>query len=187
MHHVTHKRLQCLRKTQTHTHTRARKRRQHREWIQCLVQLRQKWRHVTKWEFHLVWEMSLKCCRIDNVLCFPYGGKQNNAITGICEHLRARTHTHTRVTFSIRTSSHNPPSVHHSRKSTTYHAHPYFPASIVHKYVTCSTSYSPQSHILRGTSRCWFWDKYKTHEYNVGRAYSCWMLILLVHHITSRL
>jgi hypothetical protein len=39
--------------------------------------------------------MSLKCCRIDNILCFPSGGKQNNAITGICKHLGARTHTHT--------------------------------------------------------------------------------------------
>ena len=26
---------------------------------------------------------------------FPSGGKQNNAITGICKHLGARTHTHT--------------------------------------------------------------------------------------------
>jgi hypothetical protein len=30
-------------------------------------------------------------------------------------------------------------------------------------------------------------DKYKTHKYSVGRAYSCWMLNLLVHHVTSRL
>jgi hypothetical protein len=37
--------------------------------------------------------MSLKCCRMDNVLCFPFGGKQNNAVTGICKHLGARTHT----------------------------------------------------------------------------------------------
>jgi hypothetical protein len=93
MRHVTHERLQYFCKTQTHTHTRARKRRQHREWIQCLVvQLRQKRRHVTKWECYLVWEMSVKCCRIDNVVS-PSGGKQNNAITGICKHLGARTHT----------------------------------------------------------------------------------------------
>jgi hypothetical protein len=32
-----------------------------------------------------------------------------------------------------------------------------------------------------------FSDKYETHKYIVGRAYSCWMLNLLVHHITSRL
>jgi hypothetical protein len=29
--------------------------------------------------------------------------------------------------------------------------------------------------------------KYKTHQYSVGRTYSCWMLNLLVHHVTSRL
>jgi len=28
-------------------------------------------------------------------------------------------------------------------------------------------------------------DKYKTHKYSVGRAYSCWVLKLLVHHLTS--
>jgi hypothetical protein len=36
---------------------------------------------------------------------FPLGGKQNNAITGICKHLRARKHTH--VNFGFITSSHN--------------------------------------------------------------------------------
>jgi hypothetical protein len=40
---------------------------------------------------------------------FPSGGKQNNAITGICKHLGARTHTHIHVTSSFSTSSHNPP------------------------------------------------------------------------------
>jgi hypothetical protein len=43
---------------------------------------------------------------------FPSGGKQNNAITGICKHLGARTHTHTHththVTFSFSTSFSNP-------------------------------------------------------------------------------
>jgi hypothetical protein len=37
MRHVTHERLQYLRKTHTHTHTCERKWRQHREWIECLV------------------------------------------------------------------------------------------------------------------------------------------------------
>jgi len=32
-----------------------------------------------------------------------------------------------------------------------------------------------------------FSDKCKTHKYGVGRAYSCWMLNLLVHHVTGRL
>jgi len=32
-----------------------------------------------------------------------------------------------------------------------------------------------------------FSDKYKTHKYSVGRAYNCWMLNLVVHHVTSRL
>jgi hypothetical protein len=48
--------------------------------------------------------------------------------------------------------------------------------------------YKNQSvHDVSGTSRCLFSDKYKTHEYSVGRAYSCWVFNLLVHHITSRL
>jgi hypothetical protein len=36
------------------------------------------------------------------------------------------------------------------------------------------------------TSRCLFSDKYKTHKYSASRAYNCWMLNLLVHHVTSR-
>jgi len=41
--------------------------------------------------------------------------------------------------------------------------------------------------MLYGAEVVFFWDKYKTHKYSVGRTYSCWMLNLLVHHVTSRL
>jgi len=41
--------------------------------------------------------------------------------------------------------------------------------------------------LLSGTSRCLFSDKYKTHKCSVGRAYSCWMLNLVVRHVTSSL
>jgi hypothetical protein len=37
---------------------------------------------------------------------------------------------------------------------------------------------------VRGTCRCLFSDKYKTLKYSVDRAYCCWMLNLLVHHVT---
>jgi len=37
------------------------------------------------------------------------------------------------------------------------------------------------------TSRCLFSDKYKTRKCRVDRAYNCWMLHLMVHHVTSRL
>ena len=39
----------------------------------------------------------------------------------------------------------------------------------------------------RGRNRCFFWEKYKTHKYSVGRKCNYWMLSLLVHHATSRL
>jgi hypothetical protein len=48
--------------------------------------------------------------------------------------------------------------------------------------------YKNQSvYAVSGASGCLFSDKYKTRKYSVGRAYGCWMLCLLVHHVTSRL
>jgi len=53
---------------------------------------------------------------------------------------------------------------------------------------TFHLGYKNQSvYAVSGTSRCLFSDKYRTNKYNVGRAYSRWMLNLLVHHVTRRL
>jgi len=42
---------------------------------------------------------------------------------------------------------------------------------------TFHLGYKNQSvYAVSGTSRCLFLDKYKTHKYSVGSAYSCWML-----------
>jgi len=50
-----------------------------------------------------------------------------------------------------------------------------------------SRLYKPTILCLWGRSHCLFSDKYQAHKYGVGRAYSCWMLNQLVHHVTSRL
>ena len=54
--------------------------------------------------------------------------------------------------------------------------------------ITFHLGYKNQSvYGVSGTSRCLFSDKYKTHKYGVGRAYNCWILNLLVHHVSSKL
>ena len=53
---------------------------------------------------------------------------------------------------------------------------------------TFHLGYKNQSvYAVSDTSRCLFSDKHKTRKYSVDRAYSCWMLNWLMHHVTSRL
>jgi len=51
-----------------------------------------------------------------------------------------------------------------------------------------SRFYKNQSvYVVWGRSHSFFSDKYQTCKHSVGRAYDCWMLNLLVHHVTSGL
>jgi hypothetical protein len=55
--------------------------------------------------------MSLKCCRIDKVLCFPFWREKERNYRNMQTSRGTATHIYTRarVTFSFSTSSHNPP------------------------------------------------------------------------------
>jgi hypothetical protein len=60
--------------------------------------------------------------------------------------------------------------------------------SLHHTVNTFHLGYKNQSvYGVRCTSRCLFWDKYKTHKYSVGREHDYWLLNTLLHYITSRL
>ena len=50
-----------------------------------------------------------------------------------------------------------------------------------------SRLYKPISLCSMGQKSLFFSNKYKIRKYSVGRAYNCWTLKLLEHHVTSRL
>jgi hypothetical protein len=68
----------------------------------------------------------------------------------------------------------------HKRKKRLCHYHK-INALITYCALQNCTKRHQSVYGVSGASRCLFWDKY-----SVGRAYSCWMLNLLVLHVTSR-
>jgi len=51
------------------------------------------------------------------------------------------------------------------------------PVCTIRTVNTFHLGYKNQSvYVIWGRCCCLFWGKYRTHEYSVGRAYSCWML-----------
>jgi hypothetical protein len=64
----------------------------------------------------------------------------------------------------------------------------YLKTEFVPRINTFHLSYKNQSvYPVIGTSRCLFSDEYKSYKYSLGRAYSFWIVHLLVLHVIIRL
>jgi hypothetical protein len=112
-----------MQNTDTHTHTC--KQKKTASWmntLSCTIKTKMKTCNKTR---------MLSCVRnVTEVLsdrwCSLFPLLEGNRTTQLLEYVNISGLGHTRD-FQLQ----HPPSVHHSCNSTTYHAHPYFPASVV--------------------------------------------------------